>query len=223
VHAVVVAEKGTRAEVSRKTLFRVIPLALFVLILISWIIIPGQFAHGMIVGFLSTLVLIFGSLAIGSRVLKRRLGGQLSPPSLPTGAWDYVMDATDLSGAPVNLSELSGKALVLNFWATWCAPCVAEMPNLQRLRDKTSDLDVQFACVTREPVELVRKFVEKRGIDLPVYVLGTEPPECFKSRAIPATFVLDKKGMIVMRHFGAARWDAEEIVVFVRGLAAAPE
>ena len=223
MHAVVVAEKGASAKVSRKTLIRVIPVALFVLVLFSWIIIPGQFAHGVIVGFLTTLVLIVGSLVIGSRVLKRRLGGQLKPPSLPTGAWDYVMDAKDLSGAPANLSELSGKALVLNFWATWCAPCVAEMPNLQRLRDKTSDLDVQFACVTREPVDLVRKFVEKRGIDLPVFVLETEPPDCFKSRAIPATFVLDKNGVIVMRHFGAARWDAEEVVAFVRGLAAAPE
>ena len=102
------------------------------------------------------------------------------------------------------------------------APCVAEMPSLRRLLDETADLDVQFGFITREDPPVVRRFVEKRGIDLPVYVLSGEPPECFKGRAIPATFVLDKAGTIALRHFGAARWDAENVVAFVRGLAATP-
>ena len=96
------------------------------------------------------------------------------------------------------------------------------MPSLGRLRDETADLDVQFGFITREDPPVVRQFIEKRGIELPVYVLTGEPPECFKVRAIPATFVLDKAGMIAMGHFGAAAWDADSVVAFVRGLAAKP-
>jgi hypothetical protein len=81
---------------------------------------------------------------------------------------------------------------------------------------------VRFGFVTREEAGVVRPFVEKRGIDLPIYLLKGEPPECFKTRGVPATFVLDRHGSIAMQHVGAAAWDADSIVAFVRGLAAKP-
>ena len=122
----------------------------------------------------------------------------------------------------MSLSDSNGKVLVLNFWATWCARCVAELPSLQRLRAKTTDLDVRFGFISTEDLPVVQRFVEKKDIDLPVYVLSGETPDCFKSRAIPVTFVMDKAGMIVLRHLGAAQWDAESVVTFVRGLAVTP-
>jgi thiol-disulfide isomerase/thioredoxin len=128
------------------------------------------------------------------------------------------MELSDLSGRTVDSSQFSGGVLVLNFWATWCRPCVAEMPSLQRLQEQTSDLDVRFALVTREAPSVVLRFVQDRDFDLPIYLLTGETPECFRSRAIPATFVLDKSGAIAMRHFGAARWDDPGVVAFVRGL-----
>jgi len=150
------------------------------------------------------------------------MGGALSPPPIPTGSWDYEIEVTDLEGAVATFSESRGKVLVLNFWATWCAPCVAEMPSMGRLRAKTADLDVHFGFITSEDPAVVRKFIEKRGIDLPIYILKGETPECFKARSIPATYVLDKSGLIAMRHFGASAWDADNVVAFVRGLAATP-
>jgi len=69
----------------------------------------------------------------------------------------------------------------------------------------------------------VAKFVEKRGLTAPVYRLAQAPPDCFASHSIPATFILDKKGMIALRHIGAANWDDDSLVTFVRGLAAIPE
>ena len=190
--------------------------------LTAWILLPGRFAHGVIVGVLSVVGLLVGGLMVFARRMRRRLGERLQPPPLPTGSWDYAMDVEDLAGEAVSFSRFSGQILILNFWATWCAPCIAEMPSLNRLREATSDLDVHLACVTREDREVVRKFVEKRGIDVPVYVLSGEPPDSFKGRAIPATFILDKTGMIALRHFGAASWDHESVVAFVRGLAATP-
>jgi len=189
---------------------------------VMWFLVPGPFSHGVIVGLFVGLGSIIGGFTVFIRIMKKRLTGKLKPPPLPTSSWDYSMDLADLNGTPVSFSDSAGKVLVLNFWATWCAPCVAEMPSLQRLHDVTADLDVRFAFITREDPDVVRQFVEKKGIDLPIYVLSGEPPECFKGRAIPATFVLDKAGMIALRHFGAAAWDADGVVAFVRGLAAKP-
>ncbi|MFC1574848.1 TlpA family protein disulfide reductase [Gemmatimonadota bacterium] len=191
-------------------------------LVLLWFLFPIPFVRGLITGILLTLVILAGGGVFLGKRLRKRLGSNLQTPAVPTKSWDYSMGLTDLSGTKVDSSQFAGKVLVLSFWATWCAPCVAEMPSLQGLREKTSDLDVQFALVTREPSGDVQKFVEKRGLDLPVYLLAEEPPECFKSRAIPATFVLDRAGMIAMHHFGAAKWDAESVVTFVRGLAATP-
>ncbi len=191
-------------------------------LLLLWFLFPGPFARGLIIGGLLTFVLIAGGVFLFGKRMKKRLGSELRPPGLPTKAWDYSMELTDLAGTPFDSSQFSGRVLVLNFWATWCAPCVAEMPSLQRLWEQTEDLGVQFAVITREPSGVVQEFLEKRGTDLPIYLLAGEPPECFQSRAIPATFVLDKAGTIAMRHFGAAKWDDDAVVNFVRGLAAAP-
>jgi thiol-disulfide isomerase/thioredoxin len=189
---------------------------------VSWLILPGPFGRGVLVGIFAAAASLFVAMVVFGRVMRKKMAGQLRPPPLPTGSWDYVMEITDLQGAPASLEASAGHVLVLNFWATWCAPCVAEMPSLERLQEETADLGVQFGLVTSEDPQIVKKFFEKRDVDLPVYILTGDRPECFSGRAIPATFVLDKSGLIAMRHFGAAAWDAEAVVAFVRGLAARP-
>jgi thiol-disulfide isomerase/thioredoxin len=200
--------------------------AFVVLAVLGWLVIPAPFAHGVIVGFLASLVALLASILILGLILRRKMAKRgesgLKPPDLPTGTWDYVMDLTDLDGAPVPPLQWAGKVVVLNFWATWCGPCLRELPSLQRLMELTRDLDVRFGFITQESAEDARRFVEKRSIQLPIYVLGGPPPEYFKTRGIPATFVIERGGGIVLRHTGAAAWDGENIVAFVRGLAAKP-
>jgi thiol-disulfide isomerase/thioredoxin len=203
--------------VKRGTLHRAL-VGFLVSVLIVAAILSGPFVRGVVVGTLGTFVAVGGVLAAVTRRARRGLEARLRPPPLPNGRWDYVMAATDLAGAPIAFADFAGEVLVLNFWATWCAPCVAEMPALERLHEATEDLGVRFACVTREPSDVVRPFVRKRGMRLPVFLLAGEPPECFRSRAIPATFVLDRSGRIALRHFGAAAWDDGAVVDFVRGL-----
>jgi len=193
---------------------------------VAWVLLPAPFSHGLIVGLLLGPLLLAGAVMILVRSMRARMGARagagLEPPPLPTASWDYVMDLADLDGAPADLRDARGRVLVLNFWSTWCAPCVAEMPALERLRDATADVGVRFAFVTREDPAAVRSFLEKRGLELPVYVASGETPDPFRHRAIPATFVLDRSGTIALRHFGAAAWDAEEVVAWVRMLATAP-
>lgn len=197
-------------------------LGLPALLVGSWVLLPYAFARGVIVGVLGALGLLLGGMVVLGQVMRKKLGDRLSPPPLPIASWDYLMDARDLTGAPVSFARFAGRVLVLNFWATWCRPCVAELPSLERLQAASADLGVALACVTQEKHEVVQSFVEKHAAALPVYLVEGEPPACFRGRAIPATFVLDKAGRIVMRHVGAARWDDPSVVAFVRGLAAAP-
>jgi hypothetical protein len=97
------------------------------------------------------------------------------------------------------------------------------MPSLVRLREALDGVDVGFACVTTEAPEKVRAFMERRGFDLPVYTVEGALPDLFSSRAIPATFVLDREGRIAFRHFGAAAWDDPSVVGFVGNLARVPD
>jgi thiol-disulfide isomerase/thioredoxin len=190
---------------------------------VLWLLSPTPFIRGVVLGALLGPAVLIAGLSLIARRLRGRISENLRPPPLPVFRWDFEMTAEDLDGHPVAFKDFAGRVLILNFWATWCAPCVAEMPSLARLRASTADHGVVLACVTRETPETVRAFVAKRGIDVPVYILNGEVPEGFESRAIPATFVLDKKGNVALRHFGAAAWDHGEVVDFVRALAQAPE
>jgi len=191
--------------------------------ILTWLFIPSALVRGFVTGFVvgpAILVAVFFAFV---RRMRSKFEPKLSPPPLPRGKWDFEMSATTLDGEAVEFARFSGRVLILNFWATWCAPCVAEMPSLARLREETADVSVEFACVTREPAEVVRKFLKKHPLDVPIYLLSGEPPELFESRAIPATFVLDKAGLVALQHRGAAAWDDPTIVNFVHGLAVAPQ
>lgn len=191
--------------------------------LLVWILVPTPFVRGVVAGFVGAPTLIALGLAVFARRVRRRVGGAgLKPPPFPVTSWDYELEVTDLEGRSFNLSAHRGRPLVLNHWATWCAPCIAEMPSLVRLQAAVADLDVPVVCVSKEPPEKVREFMAKEGFDLPVYTRDGPLPDCFSARAIPATFVVDRGGSIVFRHWGAAAWDDPTVVRFVRNLAEAP-
>jgi thiol-disulfide isomerase/thioredoxin len=108
--------------------------------------------------------------------------------------------------------------IFLNVWATWCGPCVAEMPSIQRLHERVRGDDVFFACVTQEPAEVAKAFLEKKKLDLPVYTMTGELPAAFKRKGIPSTFVLSKRGAVAFSHVGAARWDDARTIGFLEEL-----
>jgi thiol-disulfide isomerase/thioredoxin len=191
-------------------------------LLIAWAVVGGPFVRGLVAGLMGAFVTVGVLIAMFARRARRVFEEHLAAPSLPTGRWDYGMRGKTLAGSPVDFASYRGKVLVLNFWATWCTPCVAEMPGLERLWEATADLGVAFACVTSEELDEVRRFVEERNLKLPVLLAEGETPELFRVRSIPATFVIDRTGLVVMRHRGAAAWDDDSVVAFVRGLAATP-
>ena len=113
----------------------------------------------------------------------------------------------DRQGNLHSFSELSEKPVFLSFWATWCPPCIGEMPSIQDLYDEFGD-DVNFVLVTNEAPELVTDFLEKHDYaDLPVYFANQAPP-AFSSQALPTTFIVGKDGKVWVKKKGAARWNS---------------
>jgi len=120
---------------------------------------------------------------------------------------DYQMTFTDLNGQNFDFSTVKGKVIFLNFWGTWCPPCVAEMPAIQELYNLYKDNpNVAFLLVSNEETAVVQKFIHKKSYTLPVYINHYKLPEVFAISAYPTTFLISKSGKIVIREVGAVNW-----------------
>lgn len=129
----------------------------------------------------------------------------------------YQWTFRTLEGDDVDLAEFKGDVVFLNMWATWCPPCVAEMPAIQSLYDSYGDR-VEFLLVTNEEPSVVNGFMERKGYDMPVYINRFSPPEVFKATTIPTTFILSKQGTIAMEKEGAARWNSKKVKTLLDNL-----
>ncbi len=120
---------------------------------------------------------------------------------------DYQWILGTADSEPVYLGDLRNQVVFLNFWATWCPPCVAELPEIERAYQKHKN-QVAFLLVTNEKPEVVKAFMDKHGYDLPVLYPGTETPEVLQATSIPTTFIISREGKIVAKKTGAANWDS---------------
>jgi thiol-disulfide isomerase/thioredoxin len=128
---------------------------------------------------------------------------------------DYQWEVEDLDGNLLDFDSLKGKVVFLNFWATWCPPCLAEMPSIQRLYDGFKD-DMVFVIVSQESRGILQEFMEKKEYSFPVYILRSRQPNVFASRSIPASFLISPEGQIMMKKQGAARWDGKRVKELIR-------
>jgi len=147
---------------------------------------------------------------------------RLQYPELPLRDPDlYAWSVVDLDGNEVEMSAYSGKVLFLNVWATWCAPCRLELPNIQRLYDAMKERDdVAVVLVSKEEPETVRAFLEENRYSFPTYLAADDVPGPLRPRGIPATFILSPEGKIAYAHTGAAAWDTDKTKDFLGALAA---
>ena len=138
---------------------------------------------------------------------------------------DYNWKLEDLSEQPVPFSRFKGKTVFLNIWATWCPPCVREMPSIARLagNPRLKGKNIEFVCVsTDDSTDKVVRFV--RDKNWPMTVLRAESlPPVFLTEAIPATYIITPGGRIVAAEVGANDWDRTEVVAFLEKAATKPE
>jgi len=116
-----------------------------------------------------------------------------------------------------NFKNTEGKVVLVNFWATWCPPCIAELPSLDQLYQSYND-KVVFLFVSNEEIAVVNKFLAKKGMSLPVYKPISNYPEVFDVTSIPRTFLIDKQGNIVIDKTGAANWNSDKVQVTINEL-----
>lgn len=140
----------------------------------------------------------------------------------PSEGLPQVPDAAfiDNDEKPRTLAHYKGRGVVLNFWATWCAPCVREMPQLDRLNAilKPDGIDVLTVSEDRKGLPLARKFYEvNKLVDLEILA---DPKgkllRAFKGRGLPTTIIIDRQGREIGRVTGVAEWDAPETVGFLK-------
>lgn len=109
------------------------------------------------------------------------------------------LELKDVEGRALRLSDYKGKVVLLNFWATWCAPCRAEMPDLVKWQREYKSRGLQVIGVTYPPAELAeaREFIKSIEVNYPI-ALGDEQTKAIfdKGETLPVTVVIDKKGMI---------------------------
>jgi cytochrome c biogenesis protein CcmG/thiol:disulfide interchange protein DsbE len=143
--------------------------------------------------------------------------GGSRPPRIGTQAPDFTVKDTDRS---VSLSQLHGQVVVLNFWATWCPPCVDEMPSLVQLQQKMKDKGVTVLGVSVDADESAyRRFLKDHGISfLTVRDPDQKSNNLYGTFKFPETYIIDRNGVVRRKFIGAVDWNQPEVVDFLSKL-----
>jgi thiol-disulfide isomerase/thioredoxin len=165
-----------------------------------------------IVFVVAIILILFTPVGFYARVFVGRLlstSASVLKTELQMPVENYDWQLVDAKGKDFNFISAKGKVVLVNFWATWCPPCVAEMPSLQRLYNDYND-KVVFMFVAQDKVEKVSAFIVKKGYTLPVYYSKTEVPSVLTSKTIPTTYVINKEGKIIIAEIGVADWNSDK-------------
>ncbi len=164
------------------------------------------------------------AIVLAAAVLYEQLSEHKGYP-LPQGSRAPGFRLRSLAGGETALDSLRGKVVVLNFWATWCPPCVEEMPSLERLYRTLGPEGLAVVTVACDEDEAdVRRFVTEHGLTLPVLrdPGGRVAADDYRTTGYPETFVLDRAGALLRHTVGPAEWDAPQALAYFRGLMSGP-
>jgi peroxiredoxin len=129
-----------------------------------------------------------------------------------------------LGGGELSLRALRGKVVLVNLWATWCAPCEQEMPAMQRLYAKLAPRGFELVAISvDEDARAVERFRDRLGLTFPIGLdAQRDAAERYQSFRYPESFLVDREGVLVARYIGERDWDAPEYVNRIARLLDAP-
>ena len=122
----------------------------------------------------------------------------------------YDWDLQGVNTENLDFETTKGEVVLVNFWATWCPPCIAEMPSMQKLYDRYKD-KAHFVFVSNEVDSVLHKFMRTKEYDFPIYRAISNTPPLLYGKSLPTTYLLDKKGALVINKVGAADWDSDTV------------
>ncbi len=120
-------------------------------------------------------------------------------------------------GSIIDLADLKGKKVFVNLWATWCPPCRAEIPSIEKLQSKLDKEKVVFVMLSLDDnFELAKRFAKKSKLQLPVYYPAEPLPAIFNINGIPATFIFNEKGELIKANNGMDNYDTNDYVKLMK-------
>jgi thiol-disulfide isomerase/thioredoxin len=132
---------------------------------------------------------------------------QVAAPAVPTLPSFLIVNA---SNQVIDLSQFKGKKVFVNLWATWCPPCRAEIPSIEKLSAKTDNNKAVFVMISLDDnFDKAKSFAIKNNMSLPVYFPAANLPQLFNVQGIPATFIFNENGELVHRQDGSTDFDTK--------------
>jgi peroxiredoxin len=162
------------------------------------------------------LILLFG-MGIGTLFIL--VGKDINfkftkPPAVAAGTPAPDFSFPDLDGKIVSLSDYKGKLVLLNIWATWCRPCVSEMPSMEKLYNKfkKEDFEILAVSIDTKGKKVVAPFMELHNLSFKA-LLDTQGTiqEAYRTTGIPESFIIDKNGVIIKKVIGPLNWSAPKV------------
>lgn len=117
------------------------------------------------------------------------------------------------TGDVIDLSSFKGKKVFVNLWATWCPPCVEEMPSIQQLYNQTQNSNTEFVMISLDKnFNIAKQWAQKKKYSLPLYFPSGDLPELFQVSGIPTTFIFDEEGKLIFSQVGGDNYSKPKFV-----------
>jgi len=139
------------------------------------------------------------------------------PDSMGWAPPDWSM--VDVSSDTLTFGALRGKVVVLNIWASWCFPCVVEMPALAELQERLGDDRFAVVLLGEEEPQAIERFSKREVVALPLYADASARPPLFQVPSLPVTFVIDPDGVLRGVQVGAVNWNHDPTISYLQSLA----
>jgi thiol-disulfide isomerase/thioredoxin len=195
------AEKNKRKKIKRDLIEWAVIIAIGLILYLTGL-------HTQVIGTLQGLVLKTGLIRPNTSVEEA------------ISQAEYQFRLMDQDGNLLEGTSLEGKVVFINLWATWCPPCIAEMPDINRLYGELEDQkDIRFILISLDDdFNKAIRFVEKKGYDFDIYQFASPIPEVYHSQMIPTTFVISPEGNIVVKKEGMAKYNSASFRKFLHSM-----
>lgn len=129
---------------------------------------------------------------------------------------DFSMSLVNSKGEKVAMEDLRGKVIFFNIWATWCPPCIAEMPGINKLYNEVDKNKVVFIMLSvDQDFQKAVDYNNKKGYDFEIYEAPAGIPQMYNTQSIPTTYVINARGDLVLTHMGMGDYNTEEFKKFL--------
>ena len=166
---------------------------------------------------------LMSSVSYGSRwaLLQTGLWDATPANGIESETFDYGFQIKDLQGTKLSFDQFKNKVVFLNLWATWCGPCRAEMPGIQKLFDKIDNEKITFIMLSLDKdsdLGKVSDYMKKNKFTFHAYMPSGYLPSQLQVPTIPTTFIISKDGKIIQKEIGSMQYDTSKFQQFLEDL-----